>query len=77
MGLVSRVTPVHTAMRNCTRDEGRSFASRALFEVGSRDPSRLGRESREIWGIAESWMDEQEFQVAKSNADKCFSAALA
>jgi hypothetical protein len=24
-GLVSRVTPVHTAMRNCTRDEGRSF----------------------------------------------------
>jgi hypothetical protein len=37
----------------------------------------LGRESREVWGIAESWMDEQEFQVAKSNADKCFSAALA
>ncbi len=25
MGLVSRVTPVHTAMRNCTGDEGRSF----------------------------------------------------
>jgi hypothetical protein len=25
MGLVSRVTPVHTAMRNCTRDEGRPF----------------------------------------------------
>jgi len=25
MGLVSRVTPVHTALRNCTRDEGRSF----------------------------------------------------
>ena len=24
-GLVSRVTPVHTAIRNCTRDEGRSF----------------------------------------------------
>jgi hypothetical protein len=22
---VSRVTPVHTALRNCTRDEGRSF----------------------------------------------------
>jgi hypothetical protein len=30
MGLVSRVTPVHTAMRNCTRDEGRSF------EVGNQ-----------------------------------------
>jgi hypothetical protein len=25
VGLVSRVAPVHTAMRNCTRDEGRSF----------------------------------------------------
>src|SRR6266581_4646987 len=25
VGLVSRVTPVHTAMRNCTRDEGRPF----------------------------------------------------
>jgi hypothetical protein len=25
MGLVSRVTPVHTALRNCTGDEGRPF----------------------------------------------------
>ena len=25
MGLVSRVSPVHTAVRNCTRDEGRPF----------------------------------------------------
>jgi len=24
-GIVSRVTPVHTALRNCTRDEGRPF----------------------------------------------------
>jgi hypothetical protein len=24
-GLVSRVTPVHTALHNCTRDEGRPF----------------------------------------------------
>jgi len=30
MGPVSRATPVHTAMRNCTRDEGRSF------EVGNQ-----------------------------------------
>ena len=27
---MSRVTPVHTALRNCTRDEGRSF------EVGNQ-----------------------------------------
>ena len=25
MGLVSRVSPVHTAVRNCTRDEGGPF----------------------------------------------------
>jgi hypothetical protein len=30
MGPVSRVAPVQTAMRNCTRDEGRSF------EVGNQ-----------------------------------------
>jgi hypothetical protein len=30
LGLVSRETPVHTAMRNCTRDEGRPF------EVGNQ-----------------------------------------
>src|SRR2546421_6744845 len=29
-GLVSRVSPVQTALRNCTRDEGRSF------EVGNQ-----------------------------------------
>jgi hypothetical protein len=30
MGLVSRVSPVHTAMRNCTKDEG------GPFEVGNQ-----------------------------------------
>ena len=30
VGLVSRVTPVHTAKRNCTRDEGWPF------EVGNQ-----------------------------------------
>ena len=30
VGFVSRVTPVHTAMRNCTRDEG------GPFEVGNQ-----------------------------------------
>src|ERR1700738_5256358 len=30
MGLVSRVSPVQTALRNCTRDEGRAF------EVGNQ-----------------------------------------
>jgi hypothetical protein len=25
IGIVSRVTPVHTAARNCTRDKGRPF----------------------------------------------------
>src|SRR6266576_1040726 len=30
VGIVSRVTPVHTAVRNCTRDEG------GPFEVGNQ-----------------------------------------
>ena len=30
MGLVTRVSPVHTAIRNCTRDEG------GPFEVGNQ-----------------------------------------
>jgi hypothetical protein len=30
LGIVSRVTPVQTALRNCTRDEGRPF------EVGNQ-----------------------------------------
>ena len=30
MGLVSRVAPVQTAVRNCTRDEGKPFG----FKVG-------------------------------------------
>ena len=30
LGLVSRVTPVHTAVRNCTRDEG------GPFEIGNQ-----------------------------------------
>jgi hypothetical protein len=30
VGIVSRVSPVHTALRNCTRDEGR------FFEVGNQ-----------------------------------------
>src|SRR5207302_6823707 len=29
-GIVSRVSPVHTAVRNCTRDEG------GLFELGNQ-----------------------------------------
>jgi hypothetical protein len=48
MGLVSRVTPVHTALRNCTRDEGRPF------EVGNQvlisSPRKLL--SSERWPIA-------------------------
>src|ERR1700733_6910787 len=36
LGLVSRVTPVHTAVRNCTRDEGRpfEFGNRVLTSSG-------------------------------------------
>jgi hypothetical protein len=40
MGLVSRATPVHMAIRNCTRDEGRSF------EVGNQGVISRHRMSR-------------------------------
>jgi hypothetical protein len=37
MGLVSRVTPVHTAMRNCTGDEGRPFLRQDKSRKGERE----------------------------------------
>src|SRR3984893_2266520 len=45
MGLVSRVTPVHTAVRNCTRDEGRSFevGNQVLISSHRRKPRKLGQ----------------------------------
>src|SRR5262249_7327734 len=35
LGLASRVTPVHTAMRNCTRDEGGPFEDGSQVLVSS------------------------------------------
>src|SRR5271166_722813 len=37
MGLVSRVSPVQTALRNCTRDEGRSFLRQDKSRKGERE----------------------------------------
>src|ERR1700693_3529626 len=37
MGPVSRVTPVQTAMRNCTRDEGRPFLRQDKSRKGERE----------------------------------------
>ena len=47
-GIVSRVTSVHTALRNCTRDEGRSF------EVGNQVSISSHRKllSSERWPVA-------------------------
>src|SRR5713226_9511451 len=35
-GLVSRASPVHTAVRNCTRDEGRSFEAGSQVQASNR-----------------------------------------
>jgi hypothetical protein len=52
MDLVSRVSPVQTALRNCTRDEGRSFevgnqvlisSHRKLLLVKSNGGERCGK----------------------------------
>src|ERR1700730_13638878 len=37
MAPVSRVTAVHTAVRNCTRDEGRSFLRQDKSRKGERE----------------------------------------
>jgi hypothetical protein len=35
MGRVTRVTPVQTAVRNCTRDEGRPFEPLDNYEMAA------------------------------------------
>ena len=66
MGLVSRVTPVHTAMRNCTRDEGRSF------EVGNQvlisSHRKLLSSKAMVVNVAEK--SEQDFDRGKSTMAK-------
>src|SRR5437868_1762556 len=36
LGLVSRASPVQTAVRNCTRDEGRSFEAGSQVQASNR-----------------------------------------
>src|SRR5215217_6401517 len=36
VGLVSRASPVQTAVRNCTRDEGRSFEAGSQVQASNR-----------------------------------------
>src|ERR1700738_1579485 len=51
LGLVSRVPPVQTAVRNCTRDEGRPF------EVGNQVliSASCCRQKRWWWTLRKSW----------------------
>jgi hypothetical protein len=52
VGLVSRASPVHTAMRNCTRDEG------GPFEVGNQvlisSPRKLLSSKAMVVNVAET-----------------------
>jgi hypothetical protein len=45
-GIVSRVTPVHTAVRNCTRDEGRPFEVGNQVLISSHRKLLLGKHLR-------------------------------
>jgi hypothetical protein len=51
MGFVSRVTPVQTALRNCTRDEGRSFEFGNQVLISSR--RKLLRPKAMVVNVAE------------------------
>jgi hypothetical protein len=57
MGLVSRVSPVHTAMRNCTRDEGGPFEVGNQVLISSR--RKLLRSKSTVVNVAEK--PEQDF----------------
>jgi hypothetical protein len=57
LGLVSRVTPVQTAMRNCPRDEGRSFEVGNQVSISSH--RRLLSSKARVVNVAEKL--EQEF----------------
>jgi len=52
MGLVSRALPVHTAMRNCTRDEGGPFEFGNQVLISSR--RKLLRSKAVVVSIAET-----------------------
>jgi hypothetical protein len=48
---MSRVTPVHTALRNCTRDEGRPFEFGNQVLISSR--RKLLRSKAMVVNVAE------------------------
>jgi hypothetical protein len=55
VGLVSRVAPVHTAVRNCTRDEGRSFGFGNQVLIPSH--RKLPRSKAMVVNVAEKDFD--------------------
>jgi hypothetical protein len=76
MGLVSRVTPLHTAVRNCTRNEGRSF------EVGNQvlisSHRKLLSSKAMVVNVAEK--SEQDFgrhgRERRAQANRCRSVEM-
>jgi hypothetical protein len=68
MGLVSRVSPVHTALRNCTRDEGRSF------EVGNQvlisSHRKLLSSKAMVVNVAEKSGQDSDRQVREASASE-------
>jgi hypothetical protein len=54
-GIVSRVTPVHTAVRNCTSDEGRPFEAGNQVLISSHRKLLLSKAM--VVNLAERYTD--------------------
>ena len=76
MGLVSRVAPVHTAICNCTRDEGRSFEAGNQVLISSR--RKLLWSKAMVVNVAEK--SEQDFDrydwERRAQANRCRSVVM-
>jgi hypothetical protein len=70
MGLVSRVSPVQTAVRNCTRDEERSF------EVGNQVLISSHRKPLSSKAMVVNVTEKSEQDFDRAQANRCRSVEM-
>ena len=79
-GFVSRVSPVHTAVRNCTRDEGGPFevGNQVLISSHRKLPIQQDEEQAIVVGEADptAHLALQHSQLLPERGILCFKSAL-